>query len=160
MNKFRGFTLLESLVYLAVLAILLAFSVPLSHFFYQKNEVEVISAEVSNAILYARNMTLKTGTPMTLNPLPATGEWSDGMVLFVDNPTHHFFSDKDEIIHQWQWPYKGVRVEWHGFRSKDFLTFASLLKQSTTNGHFLIYNKQNYQKKLLVNRLGHVRYST
>jgi Tfp pilus assembly protein FimT len=109
MNKFIGFTLFESLVYLAVLTILLSFSIPLSHFFYQKNEVEVVAGDVINAILYARNIALKEGTPVTLNPFPISKDWSSGMVLFVDNSSHHY-SENDKIIHQWQWRHKGVRV--------------------------------------------------
>lgn len=154
--KHAGFTLIELLIYSAVLCILLVLSVPLSLDLYQKNRAEIIAGEIENAVRFARNLAFKNDAPMTLNPLSDSGDWSQGMVLFVDNPQHHLTA-QDKIIHQWQWNYSGVQVSWKGFRSSHFITFSPILRQSTANGHFNIATSSHYQKQLVVNRLGSVR---
>ena len=154
--KHAGFTLIELLICSAVLCILLVLSVPLSLDLYQKNRAEIIAGEIENAVRFARNLAFKNDAPMTLNPLSDSSDWSRGMVLFVDNPQHHFTAH-DKIVHQWQWNYSGVRVTWKGFRSSHYITFSPILRQSTANGQFNIATSRQYQKQIIVNRLGSVR---
>lgn len=154
--KRSGFTLIEFLIYSGVLCILLLCSMPLILDFYQKKRAEIIADEIKNAIRFTRNLAFKNDAPMTLNPLSDSGDWSQGMVLFVDNPQHQY-TNKDKIVYQWQWYYPGVRVTWQGFRSGHYITFSPGLRQSTANGHFNIATNHQYQKQLIVNRLGSVR---
>lgn len=154
--KRSGFTLIELLIYSGVLCILLLLSMPLFVDFYQKKRAEIVADDIKSAIRFARNLAFKNDTPMTLNPLSDSQDWSQGMVLFVDNPNHHF-TGQDKVVYQWQWNYPGVRVNWQGFRSNHYITFSPILRQSTANGHFSIATNHKYQNKLIVNRLGAVR---
>lgn len=150
-----GFTLIELLVCLAILCTLFFF-VPISSHFFQKNQAEVVSEEIKNAIRYARNVALIKGIPLTLAPLPGKSDWSDGMVLFVDNPKHQY-DVREKLIYQWQWHHPGIQVEWKGFRSTHYLTFSTHLTHSTANGAFYILGNHIVQRKLIINRLGRIR---
>jgi prepilin-type N-terminal cleavage/methylation domain-containing protein len=157
MIKNFGFTLLELLVCLAILCALF-FCLPLESYFYQHNQIDTMSEEIKSTIRYARNIALLKGVPLTLNPLPGRNDWSDGMILFVDNLQHQY-TDDDELIYQWEWHRQGIQVEWKGFRSTHYLTFSTLLDKATCNGTFHIFGNHVEQKKLIVNRLGHIRES-
>lgn len=158
MKRNNGLTLIELLIYLSVLCVLLLLSIPLSSDFYQKKHADRVGDDIKSAIRYSRNMAFKNNVPLALNPLSESGDWSKGMVLFIDNPLHRY-TDKDKIVHQWQWNYPGVQVAWRGFRSNQYVIFSPVLRQSTANGQFTIVTNKPYQKDLIVNRLGHVRES-
>ena len=158
MSKNLGFTLIELLVCLAILSALFFF-VPISSLFYQHNQIEVTCEDIKNAIRYARNVALLKGVPLALTPLPGTSDWSEGMILFIDNPLHQY-NAHDELIYQWQWRHPGIQIEWKGFRSTQYLTFSTLLNESTSNGTFHVFSNHSEQRKLIVNRLGRIREST
>lgn len=153
--KASAFTLLECLITLAILSLLFFFCLPFTSTFYSKNEIDVLEKQIVSAVQYSRHMALMMGKDLTLSPFPETGDWSEGMILFVDNKTHHY-SPTDQLLYQWHWPLRQVQVLWHGFRSNDYLIFSAHLTQATTNGHFLIMNGQIEQKKITINRLGRV----
>ena len=156
MRRCSGFTWIELLTSLAVLAIVLVFGLAAGTGFYQKNRLDLVSDDIKSALRHARLGAFKQDQPLTINPLPGPRGWSEGLVLFPDNPGHHY-SATDSLIYQWRWNYPGITVAWHGFRTRNYLIFSTELRQSTANGYFLIATQDGYQKKLVVNRLGHVR---
>ena len=153
-----GMTLIELLVSLSLLAILLFFSLPFAPSLYNKNQLQVVTDEVSSAIHFAKIQALLTGDVLVLSPLSGgRNDWSHGMLLFVDNPKHQYMSD-DKLLHEWHWNSNVVRVFWHGFQSDEYVLFAADISHSTTNGYFIIKNDTK-QLKLVVNRLGRVKKS-
>jgi type IV fimbrial biogenesis protein FimT len=151
-----GLSLLELVAGLVILSILFFFCLPLGLSIYQNNHVEVIKNEISTAVHYARTSAALRGLPLILTPLSHTSDWSAGMILFVDNEKHQY-TEKTELIHEWQWKHRGIRVNWQGLYSKNYLVFASDLKHAAASGHFIIQNDQGKTLKLTLNRLGRVR---
>lgn len=156
MKRSDGLTLIELLMYLSVVCVLLLASIPLGSDFYQKKRADMVGDDIKSAIRYSRNMAFKNNVTMTLNPLSESGDWSKGIILFIDNPLHQY-TNKNKIVHQWQWNYPGIQVVWRGFQSNQYITFSPVLRQSIANGQFTIVTSKQYQKGLIVNRLGHVR---
>lgn len=150
-----GFTLLEILLCLLLLSMVTFFSLPYTPLLYKKNQSQTISADIKNAIHTAKMQALLQGQALALTSLNRTNNWSDGMRLVIDNPSHHYQEDSD-TLYEWHWTSTGTQVEWHGFQSNEYVLFATDLRSSRTNGYFLIKNADQ-QIKLVLNRLGRVR---
>lgn len=93
----RGFTLIELMVVVALLAILGALAAPSFQSFTVKNNMRNMGAEFSNAVLMARNTAISRNTCVTLcmsstsdtaapTCLAAGDDWQRGWIAFV-NPT-------------------------------------------------------------------------
>ena len=152
----NGLTLIELLISLSLLAIVLCFSLPLAPTLYKKNQLQLLSDELSGAIHFAKIQALVTGDVLALTRLPGTTDWSSGMMLFVDNAKHHYTPDV-KLLHEWHWSFVGMDVSWHGFQSDDYLLFATDISHNTVNGYFLITTPLQPKVKLVVNRLGRIR---
>ena len=148
-----GFSLLELLVGFSLLAIILCFSLPFGSSLYKKNQLQIITNEIKEAIRYAKIQTILTGDRLILTHLSDKKDWSEGMSLFVENTKHQPTS---KLLYEWHWPSSGVHITWQGFQSKDYLTFTPDITSSAVNGIFIISNSKHEQKKLVVNRLGRV----
>ncbi|MBA3536401.1 MAG: GspH/FimT family pseudopilin [Tatlockia sp.] len=156
MLKNCGLSLLELVAGLVILSILFFFCLPLGLSIYRNNQVEIIKNEISAAVQFARTTAALRGLPLILTPLPQSSDWSAGMILFVDNERHQY-SEKTELIHQWQWNYQGIRINWQGLYSKNYLLFAAEQKHAAASGHFIIQHVQGKSLKITLNRLGRVR---
>lgn len=157
MKKKGGFTLIELVVTISLLVLCFCFIIGFNQHFFEKNKIDILANQVINSIHYSRNMALISGQDLTLNAIDASGDWSAGMILFVDNPTHHYTA-QDKLIYHWQWqPTTQLQLVWRGFKSTNYLTFAKTLRRSTVNGHFVILKDGVEMQRIVVNRLGRVK---
>lgn len=147
----QGLTLIELLVSLAIIAVLMTFSVSFWPVFYQRHQMRVVVDEIALAINTARVEALLTGESLIIKPHSRQLNWSQGLVIVAENESKHV-----RLIHEWGWLNKGVNVEWHGFQSVNYLRFNNDIRHNTTNGYFTINNRFDH-KKLVVNRLGRIR---
>ncbi len=155
MSRNYGLTLLELLASLLIISILCMFCVPLGLSVYENNQLQVVGDEISTAIRFARNMALLHQLPLALTPLNQSNDWSEGMVLFVDNKKHRL-TEHDKLIQQWNWQRRGVKVSWQGFQTNDYLLFPTELHHAALSGHFDLQNREGRVVKLVINRLGRV----
>ena len=153
----RAFTLIELLLSLTLLAILLFFAVPFASSMHEKNQIQVIQDDIRSAIRFAKTQAMISGNNILLTPLPDSNDWSNGMLLFVDNPKHHYTADT-QPLQKWQWFSSGIQVTWKGFQSSHYLLFSADLSKNATNGTFIIRNQSQIRVKLVVNRLGMVHF--
>lgn len=151
----RGFTLLELLTALIVFGILCGFGLTYLSASQSKNQLQVVADEIKQAIHYAKIEALVNAHTVTLSPRTQNNDWSDGMLLFVDNQLHHN-EPETKLIREWKWRASAVHVHWHGFESSHYLRFSPNLMSRGCNGYFIIENNQSKRIKLVVNRLGRV----
>ncbi|MDI9819889.1 MULTISPECIES: GspH/FimT family protein [unclassified Legionella] len=157
MRNIRGITLLELLIYLGLSGFILFMCLPSWSPFLHKNQLNLVVDELNSAIHYARNMALVSESALLLAPLPHK-DWSEGMILFVDNPKHQYESG-DKLLYQWQWTHPGVQLSWKGFQSNDYLLFSNDLNHAALSGHFDIVSEFAHVK-LVVNRFGRISKSS
>ena len=156
MDKIRlhGYTLLELLITLGILSLLLLGGTYFSSTIWNNNKAENLERQIVNILQYSRNLALTTGKTVALNPIAS--DWSQGVILFVDNKSHRY-QEGDELLRMWQWKIYPLMLKWEGFLSADFLIFSPQLMRATSNGHFTIYQKNIGLGHVVVNRLGRIK---
>ncbi|RUR12179.1 prepilin-type N-terminal cleavage/methylation domain-containing protein [Legionella sp. km772] len=149
MNK-NGFTLLELLFTLSVLAILILFSFSSLLQMKQKNEREFLINEIGNAISYAKINARARGHTLTLLPKAPHINWSQGMELFADETC-------EKLLYTWSWRLAYWHVEWLGVNGLKRIKLSGNT-QAMSNGRFVLTNIRTEEKiTLYLNRLGRVK---
>src|SRR5687767_13538734 len=76
----RGFTLVELIITVAILAVLMAVGVPSFRAFVQNQKVKSASFELMSALVLARSEAVKRNTDVKLEPDTA-GAWAEGWAV-------------------------------------------------------------------------------
>jgi type IV fimbrial biogenesis protein FimT len=151
-----GITLIELLVCLSIISSALLVGFFFAPPLYKKNQVYLVVNDIRTAVHIAKLQALSRGETMVLASSKRTENWSQGMLLFVDD-AHHRDLSKSKLLHQWDWSFEGVEVAWSGFKSKSHLSFTNNGRDSTANGYFLIKGPDSCFVKIIVNRVGRLR---
>jgi len=96
--KKSGFTVIEMLITLSILAILLALSVPnFRHLISNSNMVSNTNAMIG-AFKYARMEAIKRGNTVNVDQIGA--DWTEGIVVWANTDAINAMSD-DEVLRIW-----------------------------------------------------------
>ena len=91
LRQIRGFTLIELMVTLAVMAIVLGIAVPSFQKQIINNKSLTFSEEFAAALNYARSQAVKTTKRVSIcassDGATCTGSWSEGFIVFQDDAT-------------------------------------------------------------------------
>lgn len=80
----KGFTLVELLIVIAIVAILVAVAIPNFTETMSRNRMVAHTNELLSAVQYARAEALRRGGRVILAPTEDTNDWADGIVVFFD----------------------------------------------------------------------------
>ncbi|KTC69285.1 Tfp type 4 fimbrial pilin related signal peptide protein domain protein [Legionella birminghamensis] len=152
--RFRGFTLVESMICLTIILILMTIVSPLLKSNDQQIRLKACKQQLILALHFARNQALLSGKPLALRAEPDSGDWSKGMVLFFDNASHQF--ETNLLQHQWHWNCRNIAIKWHGFQSSQYLVFAATPMQAVASGRFEL-SSETQGIDVIINRLGRIR---
>jgi type IV fimbrial biogenesis protein FimT len=91
MKQARGFTLIELMVTVSVLAILLGVAIPAMQNFTIRNRLVAVNNDLMTAVNFARSEASKRGTTVSVckssTMTSCGGSWSNGWIVFVDSGT-------------------------------------------------------------------------
>jgi type IV fimbrial biogenesis protein FimT len=85
-----GFTLIELMVTLSIVALLLGLATPSFTAFFKDNRISTQVNEFVSSLNFARSESIKRGVRITLcksntgNSCATTGDWSQGFIIFTD----------------------------------------------------------------------------
>ena len=105
MKQHSGFTLIELMIVLALVAILATVGVPSFTNFIANNRLTVQTNELVSALNLARSESIKRNTRVTVcrsvSGIACDGTWNNGWIAFVDNGIAESVDDTDEILRVW-----------------------------------------------------------
>ena len=101
-HALRGFTLIEAMIVLAVVALLLALAVPSFREFVIRNRLDGASQEFLTSLQLARSEATRRGAQVTLRLAGAAGskDWGSGWTMFVDADSDGVLDPAEEVIRQ------------------------------------------------------------
>jgi type IV fimbrial biogenesis protein FimT len=117
-SRVRGFTLLEAMATIAVLAILLGLGVPAFTNIIRSNQIATVTNNLTSALNLARSEAMKRGVRVSVCPANAaatncidSSSWQSGLLVFSDDfGTAGVIDVGDEIIQVFRSPAEGVAV--------------------------------------------------
>lgn len=107
-SKIRGFTLIELMVTLAVLAIIVTIAVPNMSSFIKKQSVRSAADELLISLVYARSEAIKRKNEVFI--FPASGGWNSGWCVTESGAS---CDDKNLLLRSFSPP--GDNLEFSGF---------------------------------------------
>lgn len=154
----KGFTLIEFLIVLSILAILLTMAVSVGRDFIVKNTLSTETEALASALHYSRHQAGLLGKTLTLVSKPEG--WSSGMWLFIDKNANHTYEKSDDaLLYQWEWNHSDISLNWQGLYA-NYLLFTPTGINSVLGGTFDIcpINMTSVSgKSITMNRLGRIR---
>lgn len=147
----KGFTLVEFMVSVAVLAILSATAIPNFNYFIVKTRVDNEITELYRLLLITRNIAINSGVPITLCPVNNNNEctvnWNNKLIVFLDQNSNGKFepSDGDSIIKEKAAINTNDRLLYGKGRSKISYEPTGRLEGWGMNGTFRYCPKANNQ---------------
>lgn len=157
MRYYRGFTLLELLAALAIVAILLTVAIPSWQALLANTRANAATRQLMMAINYARSEAVTGGEVVTLckssDFKSCGGSWSEGYIASAADT---------EILRVFMPTHLGDRITWQGFPSSNYVQFSPSGFTMAQNGSFY-YCPENkdprYARAVIVDQTGRARLS-
>ena len=156
-TKTSGFTFVELLVTLLIVGVLLVVAIPITQDILLKKNVKSRAETLASALQYANDESAALKQTLTL--APKNGNWSSGLVLFLDTNHDHQRNSTESLIYEWKWPSNNILISWSGIYA-DYLLFAPNQDNSDLAGTFSICplnSRYVATENVVMNRLGRVR---
>lgn len=112
----RGFTLMELMFAVTILAILLGFGVPTFRQIIENNRLVTQNNEIVTALNLARSEALRRAGDVTMcastdgATCSEDTDWSSGWIVFVDSNADGTIADPEQIIQAWPAPQGGFTL--------------------------------------------------
>ncbi len=98
MKKYSGFTLMELLITMVVIAILAAIAFPSFEDMTIRNRTSTTANNILGSLKYARSEAASQGLNVQVSPLVAGTDWSQGWQIRTDNNNDGDFLDAGDLV--------------------------------------------------------------
>lgn len=161
--KNSGFTLIELMVTLSVLAIIVSLSGPSFTHLIKQQKASTEARKLISLIFLGRSEAIKANKFATLchsnNALQCNGIWSDGWLLFIDNNKNAQREPGEQIIKSGSLGYD-YQLSLSAFGSQHHVKFTPLGLTLSQNGTFKLCPKDNdrhYARAIIFSKTARAR---
>lgn len=155
-----GFTLLELLIAIALIAIMTTWVVPSLQLMTEKHRVAVEILRLKTALTQARNSAVTRRVPITVCPtqdqVTCLDDWTAPLMLFV-NQGDNGVRKADEPILKILSASDVRSVSYSALAGKSHVRFSSLGWPQGYNGSFIICGGHGKATRLVLSRMGRIR---
>jgi len=136
-----GFTLIEALISLTIIAILAAISLPAARDFISHTQEELLQKQLIHVIQLAKHEAIAMHAPVGLcqsdNQSTCSGSWEQGQLIFLDETADGIVHSRQQIISVMQMSVQHGRIKWRSFpRYRQYLLFSPMQWMENENGTF------------------------
>jgi type IV fimbrial biogenesis protein FimT len=130
----RGFTFVEMMVTIAIVAIMMALAAPAMHQFVTQKAVSSSSDELVSALRFARSEALKRSSPVTVcagngkvtdADAACSTDWKQGWIVFADRDSDGKFTSGTDLLLRVEQPLSGQVSALVTDGAKGYTKFAS-----------------------------------
>lgn len=173
-NFCRGFTLMELILTVALLAILAQLSLPAMDF-NQRNEADRVFMQLSALLTSARAHSIATHSVTVICPSVSGSDcdsnWSAGAIAFTDSDNNRQRSFDEALIELIDWTAGGHRqssplrgtLHWRAFGNRQSIRIDELGQLSDQNGNFTWCTADqsgHRAHQMVINSAGRIRLAT
>ena len=161
-----GFTLIELIVTITILAIIVSIALPSYHSFMERQEHSQMLALIRNSSNLAKNLAVTHHQQIVICTSEnlstcSNNQWNKGMLIFTDQNNNKTL-DPNEMIHQkLKTNLKYGNLKWDGgVANPNTLTFmgdTGLPRGSQGSFHYCSLKTAQNNTRYVVNQMGHVR---
>jgi type IV fimbrial biogenesis protein FimT len=171
---YQGFTLLELMLTLAIIAVLARLALPALEF-SQRNEATRVFTQLTSLLSNARATSIASHVVTVICPsldgLNCDSNWTGGAISFIDNNNNRQRIDDDPLIDVLTWSQGGTRsakilhgtLLWRAFGNRQSIRIDALGQLSDQNGSFSwcpAAHSSLPPQQMLINSAGRVRYAS
>ena len=160
----RGFSLLELIITLGIVAILAGLVIPGFDKAIKRNNSTTIAYAMMGLVQYARTESVSKSTPVTLcgssNGVQCNNDWSTSILVFVDLNGNGSVDVGDTPIKTVSLLKRGETMSWRSFRNKAYLQLEPYGMTYYQNGNFTYCpadHDAHYAVHWILNTTGHLR---
>lgn len=135
-----GFTFIELLIGLAIIAVLAAFALPSFTALWQQNEATVLQQQLLRTLQFAQQEARVRHAAISVcksnDGATCGGEWQHGQIVFLDNDDDGVIRSRDQILEVRQSSKQHAQLHWRGFPVyRDYVQFSPAMTNDD-NGTF------------------------
>jgi len=163
----KGFTLIESLMVLAIASIIFGLAIPSFQSFFARHQSRIVVNEIAGNFSFARLSAVTTGNTVTVcprasNDMECGKDWTKGTMSFTDKNTDGSLDEDEEVLRVTKRLPKNSTAKWVSFGSNNYIRFRNDGTTVNQNGSFTYCppNKDPiYANQIIVNRSGRLRFA-
>ncbi|WP_444959298.1 GspH/FimT family pseudopilin [Microbulbifer sp. ZKSA002] len=140
MKRSAGFTLIELIIYITVIAVLTAVALPSFSDFLKRYKSKAKQRELFDVLIFMRNRALSEKRNFTLCPKgisdECAGDWADGALLFADENGNGEVDSEDQVVRYMDRTEQGASLSWNAFNNRGFLIYKPTGTTPSQSGNF------------------------
>lgn len=163
-NKNNGFTLIELIVTIAVIAIIASLAMPYYHRFMAEAEAKNITRLLEFHIQKAKSSAAVYRTNVVICSSPdlsscQSNQWNQGFLVFVDYNKNRQVDTNEPVLSQHQDPLKYGALSWQGTLNSSSVTFQgdSGLPRGSNGSFYYCAHQIAQHQKLVLSMMGQTR---